>query len=405
MLMAAAKAEIAIVGGGILGVVLANEVSAAGFRPIVFRLSDQDVPFADSFRNQAWLQSGLRYVRHNPELALRMWTYGRRLHEALGIPVPNGRGVFQLHSPGDVATFLEDAQRLGVSSEVKELSSEQAHRLLDRHHQRGSYAYSTPESTFDEAKLIRRAREQAERRPDGRNAVFCELSKPVEIIPLEGRSPSHRLRVNGKEMEFAATILAAGAGNIPLLGSLQNQVGISIEQTPLLVLPGEPTIRTPILVERSRFSLIAHPPGSCRTDGCMVFAADVHESIDFHRPPSERKVSPHKRQDLLDAVPTPLKSRLNWSRITAGWELSVVRDGVAQPTTEPFIDLARGYDDIVIAMPGRATLALYAAERVLEILKRRPRRAKPSHAPPDAPWNPSSIRMHHEEYYDPRLND
>lgn len=400
--MKASKGDIAIIGGGILGAVIANEAVQAGFRPVVFRLSDEEVPFADSFRNQAWLQSGLRYVRHNPALALRMWTYGRRLHEVIGVPVPSGRGVFQLHSEADVTSFLEDAQRLGIAHEVEELGPDEARRLLGPHYEPGHHFYSTPESPFDEAKLIRQARHQAERR----NALFYQIPDPVEITPLDGRSPSHRLRVDGKEMEFAATILAAGAGNIPLLASLGEQVQIKIVQTPLLVLPGAPTIDAPIFVDRSsKFSLVAHPPGRERSDGCMVFAAELSEPIDLYRLPSAREVDPDIRNALRNAVPMPLKSRLHQSRITAGWELSVVRNDIKQHTAEPFIEAAQGHDDIVIAMPGRATLALYAAERVIERLRKPRNPAKGDDTALTSSWNPSSIRMHHEEYYDQRLND
>src|SRR5947199_3797986 len=118
---------------------------------------------------------------------------------------------------------------------------------------------------------------------------FYEIPKPVDIVPLNGRSPSHRLRVDGKELEFATTILAAGAGNIPLLESLGGQVPIKIQQTPLLVLPGAPTIKAPILVDRSsKFSLVAHPPGPGRSDGCMVFAAELAEPVHSHCLPSAR---------------------------------------------------------------------------------------------------------------------
>jgi len=398
--MAAPKGDIAIIGGGILGVVLAHEAAAAGFKPVVFRLSDEEVPFADSLRNQSWLQSGLRYVRHNAPLAQRMWAFGRRLHEALGVPVPSGRGVFKLQSK-DVPIFLEDVRNLGVTTDVKELTAEEADRLLGRHYESGHHYYSTPESPFDEAKLIRQGREQAERR----NAVFCEIAKPAEIIPLAGQSPSHRIRVDGKEMEFGTTILAAGAGNIPLLETLGGQVRIKIVQTPLLVLPGAPTIETAIFIDRSsKFSLVAHPPGRGRSDGCMVFAAEVNEPIGLHCLPSGRKVHPDKRAALRAAVPDPLKSRLAQSRVTAGWELSVVRDEAELHTAEPFIESAQGHDDIVIAMPGRATLALYAAERIMAKLRRR-KSPKDEDSAVSSSWNPMSIRMHHEDYYDHRLDD
>ena len=56
--------DLLVIGGGILGMSVAY--LAAHEQPqrrvLVCRLSDDQEPFADTLRNQSWLQSGLRYV-------------------------------------------------------------------------------------------------------------------------------------------------------------------------------------------------------------------------------------------------------------------------------------------------------------------------------------------------------
>lgn len=395
--------DLAIVGGGILGTVIAHMAAIAGFEPVVFRLSDGKVPSADSLRNQAWLQSGLRYARKDRALAAQMWQYGRSLHEYLSLPVPAGRGVFQVADDAAARELEADAASILVGP-IDRLSRADSIRLLADHYVDGAIAIETPEAPFKEGLLIQEARELAR----SRRAKFFQVKKPIELI---GGSESNRrpqLRVEGDIHEFNQIVLAAGAGNLPLLGSLGGQIGISLTQTPLLVMPGVPSINCPLLVDRiGHFSLIAHRPYPSRIDGCMVFAAaDTEEEDVDYKEPRERKVRDEKKKALLDALPRMLRERIATSRITAGVEVYPVVKGKRLPTTRPYIQTASGYPDIIVAMPGRATLSLFAAEEVMKNLRKVANsKSRNAIGLGYSGWDSTHpIHMHHETYYE-HLND
>src|SRR5688572_32774600 len=89
------RCDVAIVGGGILGVAIAALTAQKGYRVCVLRLNDQERPRADTLRNQGWLQSGFMYVgRFEPDrtrgrtLARQMYFAGRRMLIDLDLPLP-----------------------------------------------------------------------------------------------------------------------------------------------------------------------------------------------------------------------------------------------------------------------------------------------------------------------------
>ena len=403
--------DVAIVGGGLLGTFLACLTAEMGFRTVVFRMSDSKIPHAETLRNQGWLQTGLRYIRHDKALAEHMWTYGRRMHDFLVLKSPEGRGIIQVDASEGEA-FYRDAADLGVSHSIRELPSDTARAILGPLHRIRGIAFETPESPFDEALLLREAREVAR----SAGAAFREIRTPVEILPFAGSAPSHRLKVDGREIAAGVTILAAGVGNIPLLKSLKSAVKLELRQTPILVIPGPPLISAPILLDRSAgLSIVAHPPGSYRDDGCMVVGTEVHDNDVPYCMPELRSISPETQEGVYKRLPDCIRDLVGMSRFTAGWEPIPFKDGKALPHVRPWIETIEGHSDVIASLPGRATLALYAAEQVLEKLpsefKRNQRSqgadgANPWYASlPGTNWEPSAqIRMHFEKYYD-GLND
>lgn len=380
--------------------VLARMAATAGFEPIVFRLSDSRAPSADSLRNQAWLQSGLRYAAKDLDLARLMWVYGRTLHEYLSLPVPTGRGLFQLATEDDARTLEQYALDIKVG-QIDRLSKQEAARLLGEHHRLDGIVIATPEAPFNEGLLIQEAREFAR----AKGALFQEVSSPIQFLPRRSGG-KQRMLIDGEIHEFGNVVLAAGAGNLPLLSSLGGQIGIKLRQTPLLVIPGPPSIKSPILLDRpGGFSLIAHAPGTSRPDGCMIFGADVHEDVDFTEP-KDRVISPLKKQELLDSLPDCMKNWNPANRLTAGVEVFPVVDGTTLPTVRPYVEFARDCPGVVVAMPGRATLALYAAEQVMAKLAKVSDLRSSTSADLNGPtWDRAQdVHMHHESYYD-HLND
>lgn len=384
--------------------ILARLTAERGMRTVLFRLDDRTRPRADTLRNQAWLQSGLRYVRADKVLATKMWVHGRRLHEFFGLRPPNGRGVIQVSSESEAADFHRDASELGLTSEVRELQPDEASGLLGPLHQRHGVAFETPESPFEEATLLAIARESAR----AAGAQLRQVDQEVEIVPMKGRSPSHRLRVAGQEFDVGTTVLAAGAGNIPLLAALGSGLRLKLRQTPILVFPGVPLIKSPILLDRSAgLSVIAHPVGTCRSDGCMVVGTRVNESVTYG-PVTGRFISARTQRLVFESLPACMQSRFAQARFTAGWEPIPAGAGHNGSSSRPWVETLDDHPDVLVSLPGRATLALHAAETAFEMIERsyaKPEKpdATPSESWPGTEWR-EEIFMHHEQPYD-GLND
>ncbi|HEY6249614.1 MAG TPA: FAD-binding oxidoreductase [Candidatus Angelobacter sp.] len=396
--------DIAVIGGGILGVILARLAAERGWRTVLFRMSDARTPNADTLRNQSWLQSGLRYIRIDKVLATKMWVHGRRMHEFFAMKPPEGHGVIQVGSDEEAAAIYEDAEELGVRSQIRELAPEAARLLLGPLHCKSGVAFETPECPFEEALLLNEARETAR----AAGAELREVSEPVELLPIPQLNPSHRLRVDGREIEAGVTVLAAGAGNVPLLKSLSRTMRLELRQTPLLVVPGEPLIQCPILLDRSAgLSVVAHRPGTCRSDGCMVIGTDVLEESVEYCLPAMRRVGAPIREDFCRKLPSCIRERLAQARFTAGQEPIPYKDGVRLQAIGPWIETVDGHPDVIVALPGRATLALHAAESVVEKISSDAPKAKThdSCTLPGEDWsNRIKIHMHYEEQYD-GMND
>ena len=228
------------------------------------------------------------------------------------------------------------------------------------------------------------------------------------MVSLPGQLPSLRLRIDGRELEAGATVLAAGSGNVPLLAALGSALRLDLRQTPMLVIPGLPVIQSPILLDRSDgYSVVAHPAGTCRVEGCMVIGTRVHEEVEYGSV-DQRCVSPETQRRVYDSLPKCIQDRFGDARFTAGWEPIPVRAGQRGSPSEPWVERIEEHPDAIVALPGRATLALYAAETAFGMLPGLSGRRSPDDvgARPDLPGSPwsTTIHMHHEKQYD-GLND
>src|SRR5262245_62091902 len=120
--------DLAIVGGGILGLAVAMLASFRGNSVHVYRLSNQGKPRAEPLRNQGWLQSGLMYIdKIAPKpwlgdptyapgrvLAQQMYRAGLSMLDDLNIPRPEitQRGILRV-DPKYANDLLEEIKYLG----------------------------------------------------------------------------------------------------------------------------------------------------------------------------------------------------------------------------------------------------------------------------------------------------
>jgi hypothetical protein len=139
----------------------------------------------------------------------------------------------------------------------------------------------------------------------------------------------------------------------------------------------------------------------------MVVGTRVHEEVEYGSV-DQRRVSPETQRSVYDSLPKCIQDRFANARFTAGWEPIPVRDGRRASPSEPWIERIENHSDAIVALPGRATLALYAAETAFDMLPRQSDRRPPIDAGPrpelpGSPWL-TTIHMHHEKQYD-GLND
>jgi glycine/D-amino acid oxidase-like deaminating enzyme len=377
--------DVSVIGGGILGLAVAALAAKANYHVVLFRLSNQGKPRADTLRNQGWLQSGLMYVgklgadrRRGRILANRMYYNGLLMLDALGLPRPidNDRGILRVHGDGDAQSLLADAKEIGVQHIVQELSAGEARERLGPLFDGGRY-FRIPDAPFPEGVVLRRLREQGELA----GAAFIEPTRPVRLL-ADPQSPSGvSVECDGRCFRSRATVVAAGAGAQELLQGLGIEPRMRIQQTPLLVVDGDPSISAPIFVDRpGRFSFVLHPREEEHLPrGAFVVGTSVVEEDVACRPYDERAINASRAEEFLGILPGPLRRLAEGGRFTAGYEVvpHEVDDGFGNHLhfVEPWVEWLRpaGQEktNLLLAMPGRATMGVAVADRVLELLEER----------------------------------
>ena len=369
-------------------------------RVLVCRLSDDQEPFADTLRNQSWLQSGLRYVsalqargfsaQDAIVFARRMRASGRELHARLGRQSPQGFGVVRLRDQSEAATLERQANDMGVA--VRALLPSQAQGYTGQLYEPGGIYYATPELVFDEAELLEELRQQFTRL--GGNVLVVD-----QPVALHANGGGLHVSLGGAVLRAPMTVLAAGVGTIPMLESIGLQSPqFAATQTPLaviqqFVLPYSTQNPKPrILVDRvSGYSVVSHPPSNDLPNGAAVLGAGYARPFSFV-PPNQRQIPTGDWTNLWAQLPPALQALQSNSRCTAGVEIG--RAGFLDVL--PHVEASVAFPGLYIAVPGRATLAMRVAQEVVDLF--------PSAASPSAlqvtgsAWN-SGIHMHHNPHY------
>jgi glycine/D-amino acid oxidase-like deaminating enzyme len=395
-----------VLGGGSVGTLVAMLCAEQGYRCLVFRLSDQGRPEAESLRNQAWLQSGALFTRVKGEeiipskLSLRLRTQGRRLLSLLNLPEEGSRGLvrFPEGAASEIETFIEDARELGLGRVVRRVADTDARRLTGPLYRKDTVCVEVPDAPFDEAGLLVTARARA--RAGG--AQFIEVDSPVVLEP-DPEAPQWRLVIGGEHFRAPRLVLAAGIGNLKLLEGLGVEHDLSVRRTPLLVIPRTERVEAPILIDRSlklavaRHGARARPPSGCLVAGVAV--ATPLPSSDL----ANRQIPREEWEKIYAALPPAFQpDQRAGHRFTCGYE--VMREGPNRVRKEDLIvERVNGFKNLVLALPGRATLAYRTAELVLEQLAMTA--AAPTEKVPSTDWAGAGqwtgpIHLHHQSIYD-----
>jgi glycine/D-amino acid oxidase-like deaminating enzyme len=406
--MVRAVVDVAIVGGGILGTLVAARMRdlPTRLRVICLRRRDAERPNAESLRNQGWSQSGLRYQTIDKVTAELMWTSRGELHDWLGVQQSDVTGVTQM-SAADEEGFVARIERSPWEAKVRKLDKDEAKQLVGNFWDEEGVCFAVPEHHLDISRLMTSARARA--RTAG--VEFREVDA-VEIDERSLGTSSIRLLADQNEVEAGVVVFTAGCGNLPFLHLLKSPQRYQLRQTPLLVVMGPPITRTPVFYDsKNGISVISHDP--CRTisKGCMIIGTKFSEprNIMQYDDADKRIISREEANQILEQaeryIPELGFSRYSY-RFTAGWEpippdLNHFKPQVFFANEE--------HRHIIFAFSGRATLSAFVSEEVVKKIKYAVRLQNNKAVELvdlsliGTPWV-QKIQMHYEDYYN-ELND
>lgn len=392
--------DLLVIGGGVLGTVVACLAAEQGRSVALLRRADDVAPQAETLRNQAWLQSGVLFTdatRYPANLAGRMRDFGRRLLRWANLPGPTETGLIRFaDGAAGIESYFEASRqlRLGPASRAPIRGAELA-ALAGDFHEPETVAFRIPDAPFDEGHVLRAARERAL----AAGAQLRVVDVPVELRVRHGRVQGV---CGGAEFLLAKeTVLAAGVGNLRLLDQLGVAHGLVVHRTPLLVIPHAGHLGTPLLVDPGRMSVTRQPAVWAPPFGALVFGIKqkVVLGVDELEP---RGVDEAEIHALYAGLPARIAEHRGGHRVTCGYELMRADGQPRVPKEDVIVQRVPGLDGLIVAQPGRATLTLDAAQRVIGLLGTHAPAEGEAPAPAELPgthWE-HPICMHYEQYYE-----
>ena len=363
------RRDVVIVGGGILGLVLAVLLAEQLKRRVTLIVDPgKDNLGADSLRNQAWLHSMLLYL-NGPTVATcrRMYWDGRRMLRHFGIPEPVDGGIFAFRDPTRLQAFVAHASSLGLgeSHGVRLLSHGEAADALGELYDSAATYYRVPDSLFDEARLMTVAR---------KDAVSWGAEVVESRVILHRNSSVHNQYFletdRGDRITANCTVLCAGCGLPELLAQLGLQHPLGITRSVLLRSYDSLNIKIPLFFDSSSGLTVGCHGADVRghRNGCLVFG-------DWHRRKLNsdearcRSVSLAEYEALCKRIPTACLPPSAPRGAIAGHKTEA-SDAAGMASVDPWFCSYEAFPGLIAAVPGKATLAMYTAEKLLPIVQK-----------------------------------
>jgi glycine/D-amino acid oxidase-like deaminating enzyme len=402
--------EFSVVGGGILGLMVAHTAHDRGFRDITVYESPGPLNLnCDTLRNHAWLQSGLLYAETNQLAAKIMWEWGRRMLRRFSVPIPQEKGVFRIAKDEGPESFYRRAEALSISSHIARIEDRMAEQILGPFFDTGFIHFWVPDAPFDEKLLLCVARERA-------RALNIRIQTAnVRLLTDSSSEPGYLLDIDGQRLESQYVALCAGAGLLSLLKPLRAKHPLAVFRSALLRVARSEVMRTPLLVDVSKdrptsgLSVIQHSPKLIPPKGCLVVGSKDRTRL---QPDDvERRVVPPPEDDnlqrLLPDVLRP-KQRGFELRVVAGHKTEAC-DKKGKPSIDHWIGVWKNYPGLIAAVPGKATQALYVADQVLQkLLRKKAVPGKINNPPTEPPPGVESTYLpepHHYPQFDGVLDE
>jgi glycine/D-amino acid oxidase-like deaminating enzyme len=349
-----------VIGGGILGAIVGHQAAKLGLETIIYRLGDLFRPEADSLRNHGWLQSGLLYAHDEPEVAAAMRWSGRLMLREYGLEPPAARGVFRVSNEADAEALLEGAKRLRLSGLVERMSDAEIRRDLGPFYVPNRPCFRVPDAPFDQALLLRRVRRAGVRQ----RAVFRDVVQPISLRPIGGNKGRFIVVTPDGEHEPDVTVLATGCGTPKILEPLGIAPPLKVVRSPLLNMRAGDLLKdVPLFVDRSsQLATVRHP--SVSWGGNVLVVGNRSRPQVPSLGPMPRQITRLEEQKLLELLPPQIRPTAGAYRTTAGFKTESL-DNQRESTIKPWVYTPPEWPGLIVAVPGKATMSLATADRVL----------------------------------------
>ena len=389
--MRSARRDVVVVGGGLLGLLVAEQLASKN-RDVDVLVSPRPDPRSDSQRNHSWLQSGLLYPGNIS--ARRMFYDGLEMLDHFGYPRPDKHGIFRFSSEREVEIFLSHASEIRLRRKVREVRDNEARRLLGPFYQPNHFHFEVPDAPFPEASLMETARKRAKQLGVRFNECYVELERD------ESAQNGYVVLAGDERVAPENTLVCAGAGTPKLLRSLDLAHPLVVNQSNLLVLSDISVLGTPLFADRTTgLTVISWRVSEGSSRGRLVIGANDRRRLPAEGEDLDRRILPLEEEFLLSLLPQGWDVAKQLGRFTPGQKTDLLVDG--KPVVAPWINAPEEFPGLVFGTPGKATLAFGVAQRMAA----RVERAESSHAPPltkpllETEWK-APIRAHHESYFD-----
>lgn len=355
-------ADVVVVGGGIVGSMVALRAAEQGFETKLFRKSDSARPESETLRNQELQRSGLLDIKNMPEAAAHMRESGRRMLDAFAIRSSTKKGIAFLPNEEKAAEFLANAETLRLKNQVEPLTAATARSELGPFYESGGFHFRIPDAPYDLAGLLASARDAAH--SSGAELVDLPVGISASIIPSASRSGC-ALKAMGRHIEADVIVICAGAGTPELLRELGIGHSFTLYRTPLLVYPDCADLAVPYYVDFGKKLSVSrsYTTSSFGTQSLLV-GGPIH--TDLTSKPLAREVPDSEADAISNLLPSGYrcspKGDLPHTRC-ATFEVRLQSKSLGwayRPDPEHFPGL-------ITAVPPKATMGMFIAELALKI--------------------------------------
>jgi glycine/D-amino acid oxidase-like deaminating enzyme len=405
--------DLVVVGEGILGrstALLASRSLAKHRRMRIVVVADRGdsrrIPHADTHRNHSWQQSGLLYGG-DAVLAAQMLSSGRNLHRAVGVEPPTQQGIFRIQKH-DSAKITEAASKLGLRSLVGHVTPAAAQRRLGKFFVEGYAHFSVPDAPFDEPRVMDELQRQAEQ--EGVSWMYgrASLQRVGREAVVVVTDPSGQQT----KLQAPCVVLCTGAGTIKLLDSIEVPHELVVYQSGLIRIYSDKLMDACLLADRTKnLSVVRFPVDRWNQTGCTVIGGGEKRLVSASTlgdAESQRRLSKSEINNLWALMSPDFRDRYERNaKYTVGYkteqsvQASTTESGVTpkrgqariRTTVDSAVSPAPGFDNLVYAIPGKATLAWHCANS--QILPEIRTRTKGGQLAATSNW--ASLKSHHPQ--------